>query len=157
MISLSNKSDNIKYQNKDEFFNDQTKNSIKINEGTSGICGPNANFTTQDNILTIFGSGPITNYSDITGHHPWWDYRSNFITLKINDGITSIGSYAFYSFMNLESVTMTSSVTVIFSGAFKNCQKLKSINISDNMFTLEVVLLIIVKICPQSISHQVSQ
>ena len=44
--------------------------------------------------------------------------------LIIPDGVTSIGNYAFYSYLNLTSVTIGSGVTGIGTGAFQNCFKL---------------------------------
>ena len=47
-------------------------------------------------------------------------------SITIPDSVTSIGSYAFESCINLESITIPNSVTSIGSYAFYNCQSLKN-------------------------------
>lgn len=51
--------------------------------------------------------------------------------LKIPEGVTSIGHYAFYWCTGLTSVTIPSSVTSIGSGAFESCTGLTSVHIAD--------------------------
>ena len=62
---------------------------------------------------------------------PWYISRSSFKTLVIEDGVTSIGDYAFSSCYDLTSVTIPDSVTSIGSSAFSGCSGLTRVNISD--------------------------
>ena len=50
-------------------------------------------------------------------------------SITIPDGVTSIGSNAFYFCTNLRSVTIPDNVTEIYEGAFFNCTSLKSVTI----------------------------
>jgi len=49
----------------------------------------------------------------------------------INNGITSIGNYAFYKCTSLTSITIPNSVTSIGEGAFSFCESLTSITIPN--------------------------
>ncbi|HEY3420914.1 MAG TPA: leucine-rich repeat protein [Methanomassiliicoccales archaeon] len=54
-------------------------------------------------------------------------------TFTIPNGVTTIGSTAFYNCMNLTSVTIPNGVTKIDSYAFQNCQGLASVTIPNSV------------------------
>ena len=55
-----------------------------------------------------------------------------------NDGtVTSIGRFAFYDCLSLESITIPDSVTAIEVAAFYNCQRLTSIKIPDSVTLID--------------------
>lgn len=56
---------------------------------------------------------------------------SDLTSVKLPEGITEIGNYAFYGCQNLTSVTLPSSLKIIGKGAFEKCPKLKDINIES--------------------------
>ena len=56
--------------------------------------------------------------------------------LKIPDGVTSIGDYAFNGSSSLTSVTIPNSVTTIGSSAFYNCSSLTSVTIPNSVTTI---------------------
>ena len=56
-------------------------------------------FNEEDGVLTISGSGAMQNYNG--SNMPWQLYRDYIKTVVIEDGITSIGNYAFYNCNNL--------------------------------------------------------
>ncbi|MCD8055272.1 MAG: leucine-rich repeat protein, partial [Clostridiales bacterium] len=91
-------------------------------------CGDNLSWTLEDGTLTISGTGDMYSYED--GTTPWF-YISNKITsIVIEDGVTSIGDWAFANCTNLTSVSIPDSVTSIGSFAFFGCSGLTSISIS---------------------------
>ena len=51
--------------------------------------------------------------------------------IVIPEGVTEINSYAFYSYYNLKSVTIPSSVTSVGIGAFARCDNLEKVYASD--------------------------
>ena len=102
----------------------------------TGICGDNLRWTLNDGVLTIFGSGPMYNYISTDNATPWYDYNDSIKTIVINDGVTSIGNFAFSHIFNVTQVSIPSSVTRIGSHAFTMCEKLMSIVIPDSVTSL---------------------
>lgn len=86
-------------------------------------------WTLEEGILNIEGSGPMDDY--MGGDQPWWDAldKEKITQVKISDGITSIGSFAFCNFSNLQSVTIPESVISIGYCAFMACDSLENIKI----------------------------
>ena len=103
---------------------------------TSGTCGENLtwNFEKSTGTLTISGNGAMTNY---TGTFPWRDLRLNIKKVILENGVTTIGKYAFSFCYALESVIIPDSVTTIEECAFCDCSALESIVISDSVTTIE--------------------
>ena len=60
------------------------------------------------------------------------EYVSNIETIIIENGIETIGEYAFQNCVNLESIEIPESVTYIGHDALTNCSSLKSINVNEN-------------------------
>ncbi|MCM1508862.1 MAG: leucine-rich repeat protein [Ruminococcus flavefaciens] len=98
----------------------------------SGTCGENVNWTLYDDgELVISGEGEMEDYKY---HSAPWYYKYKKITkITINNGVTNIGSYAFYDCDSLTSITIPNSVTSIGSSAFRNCGSLTSVTIPDNI------------------------
>ena len=60
-------------------------------------------------------------------------YQNAIKKVEIGDGVTSIGSYAFYNCCSLTSVTIPVAVTSIGGYAFQNCYSLSAITIPDGV------------------------
>lgn len=94
--------------------------------------------------LTKGQTGIGANYSDYNDYYypnkyqytPWYQSRSNSLSVTIEDGVTSIGSYAFCECSKLISIDIPSSVTSIGNNAFKFCSGLKSIIIPDSVTSI---------------------
>ncbi|MCD7853287.1 MAG: leucine-rich repeat protein [Oscillospiraceae bacterium] len=97
-----------------------------VSYATSGTCGDNLTWTLEDDVLTISGEGEMEDYDPFA---PWYWQCSSITTVVIEDGITSIGNYAFFGFSSLESVTIPDSVTSIGFEAFYYCSNLTSVTI----------------------------
>ncbi|MBR7155112.1 MAG: leucine-rich repeat protein, partial [Paludibacteraceae bacterium] len=70
----------------------------------SGTCGDNLTWELTDGVLTISGTGAMSNYTSSSS--PWYSYRSSITSVVIEEGVTNIGNYAFYNCTGLTSVTI---------------------------------------------------
>ncbi len=113
---------------------DQAREDSKAAAPTEGTCGENASWKLEGGTLTISGTGEMSNYG--SNDAPWYDSRSSITKVVIEDGITSIGNYAFYGCSNLSSVTIPDSVTSIGQNAFEDCSSLSSVTIPTNVTSI---------------------
>ena len=78
--------------------------SESISEGigpTNGTCGTDLTWSLQEGVLTITGTGTMSDYA--TDNAPPWEKRKSQITeIVIGENITTIGDYAFYYCDSLE-------------------------------------------------------
>ena len=101
-----------------------------------GTTGP-LTWNISGNTLTISGQGAMPNY-DSPISAPWSSYMESIHTVLMENGVTTIGNYAFYYCENLTSLTMPNSVTTIGEWAFYYCLNLPSVTIPDNVTTIGV-------------------
>ena len=107
----------------------------------NGNCGDNVTWVLDDEyVLTISGTGDMYNYNneyDYSTHSynraPWYDYNADIMQVIVNDGITSIGDYAFQYCSGAISFTIPSSVTSIGNYSFSRCSGMSKISISSNI------------------------
>lgn len=96
----------------------------------SGTCGEGLTWVLDASYtLTISGSGEMTS-------REWSSYASSIQKLSIEEGVTSIVSYAFSGCSSLTSVTIPASVVSIDTWAFYNCSSLTSVTLSDNITSI---------------------
>ena len=97
-----------------------------------GICGTAAVWEyTSDGVLTIKGTGSMYDFSPYTGgkENLMREFRSSVKTIIIEDGITTIGAYAFQKFENVTSVRLPKTLLYIHDAAFVACTSLKKVEI----------------------------
>ena len=112
----------------------------------SGKCGDNLTweYNNTTKILTISGTGEMYNYGthyyinfgggafrDLSA--PWFNNHQNISTIVINEGVTSIGDFAFEDCSRLTKVTIPNSVTTIGGWAFRFCSTLSSVTIPESV------------------------
>jgi len=97
--------------------------------GTTGPLTWNINNFT----LTISGNGAMPDYG--FGEAPWYQYKGNFYTVVMQNGVINIGALAFYD-LYLSSIIIPNSVTSIGYQAFRNCGLLSSITIPNSVTTI---------------------
>lgn len=101
----------------------------------NGNCGQTAYwfyvYNTQE--FEVTGDGNMQNYDLGSLKKDYEMYTDKIKTVCIDNGITSIGSNAFYSCENLESVQLPDSLTRIERGAFQYCKSLNNISIPPSV------------------------
>ena len=70
--------------------------------------------------LTVSGSGPMPDYTD-ANMPPWYDVTDAINRIVVQEGVTTVGSLAFYGCSTATGVSLGSTVTAIGDRAFKNC------------------------------------
>ena len=104
--------------------------SLSASAVSSGKCGDNACWSlSDDGVLSITGSGKIYDYS--SSSTPWYPNYYSIHSLNIQNGITSIGKYAF-RYLQISEVAIPNSVTEIGDYAFSGT-KLKKIVLPDSV------------------------
>ena len=101
----------------------------------SGTCGNGVNFVLFDDYtLTISGTGGMFDYTANT--LPWKDYTTEIRNVQIEDGVRSIGDYAFRGCSGLTSITIPNSVTSIGDYTFYGSSGLTSITIPNSVTSI---------------------
>ena len=117
------------YNLHNSYYGDFTdKSSEIVDSGTSNNMSWNLN---GNGVLTISGTGNMPDYSSTS--QPWYKYRESIKQVKIGDGITGIGDYAFSGCTNLTSVTIPGNVTSIGDYAFGGCKALEELTIPEGV------------------------
>ncbi len=107
-----------------------------VNYVGAGSCGASVVWIlTEDGVLTISGSGAMTNYSSANAT-PWKSYASQITSIRINEGITAIGSYAFMNLTNVTSVTLPSTLVTIGENGFYGLNQLTTITLPDTVTSI---------------------
>jgi hypothetical protein len=90
----------------------------------------------DNGVLTISGQCPMPDYVYDYSSAPWYSQRSEITSIVINNGIESIGNFAFMNCSRLTSVTIPNSVTSIGNYAFSNCTGLTSVIVSNSVTSI---------------------
>ena len=103
--------------------------SIGIAAEESGTCGESLTWVLDNNgHLTISGTGAMENYT-AKARVPWYKSRAGILSVTIENGVTTIGDYAFNSCSNLTKLSIPKSITSISNYSFYGCSSLSSITI----------------------------
>ena len=115
--------------------------------------------------MTIHGTGPMKNYSS-SRQAPWyqaipkikrlivddgvtslgdgvlrdfsgWYSADSLMEVKLPEGLTYLGDYAFFRAANLKSITLPNTLTTIGGAAFYECTGLTDITIPSNVKTID--------------------
>ena len=108
-----------------------TTSTMQWEIGTSVI----ATLNFCDSTLTVSGTGAMLNWGPST--MPWYSNRNFISNVIIEDGVTTVGNYAFYYHSNMKSVIIGNSVTSIGISAFDNCTNLKTLTMGNSVMIIE--------------------
>ena len=103
-----------------------------------GPCGDNVTYELDktSGVLTIRGTGEMWDYLRNADPISPFNGNSTIKEIIIEDGVTSIGNYAFWTCSNLESITIPDSVTSIGRNAFEHCNSLGGITIPESVTSI---------------------
>lgn len=90
----------------------------------------------QDGTLVITVQGAMQDY-DSAAQTPWFKDRAEIRKIVVQNGVTTIGDYAFYGCENVTSVTLPDTVTQIGKLAFYGCKDLRTLTVPDSVLVVE--------------------
>ena len=103
-----------------------------------GYCGAEAGgknlywTLTEDGILTITGSGAMADFT-AEDRAPWHEKAAEINTVIMDEGITTLGNYAFADCTALETFAIGEEITSVGTGCFENCSVLTDVKIPNNV------------------------
>jgi hypothetical protein len=106
--------------------------------GTTGACTWTITGAPGSYTLTISGTGAMENYvlrlidGTLNTAAGWNEYREGIKTVVIREGVTNIGSSAFYGCTGLTEIIISGSVTSIDISAFSLCEALTAFSVAEN-------------------------
>lgn len=115
--------------------NGQPDDSSEPKVMKEGNCGEYLKWVLMSNgVVTISGTGKMVDV-DVLSHKQSWftTYADDITQVVIEEGVTTVGSYAFDMCVNLESVKLPNSLIEIHQDAFKGCEKLWDITIPSGV------------------------
>ena len=93
----------------------------------TGTCGENLTWQLEeDGTLTISGKGNMRDFGYVKGV-PWYKYADQITSAVLENGVTSVGEYAFYGLKNMTGITLPEGVKTIGAYAFKNSVTLDNV------------------------------
>lgn len=107
------------------------------------FCGDNLKWSCINDTLMISGNGDMYNYDSyskeyngMTNEAPWSEIRSKIKYIVIEEGVVSIGDYAFFGCSSLEYIEIPNTVRRIGKNAFYKCKNLVNIIIPNSVVTI---------------------
>lgn len=108
---------------------------ITVSANTKGSCGTDLNWEISNGVLSITGTGEMTDYGD-NNFAPWYEQAKSIKVIVLPEKLKSIGDFAFYGCSQVTSITIPSAVTRIGSYAFAECTDLVSVNLGSGLISI---------------------
>lgn len=109
-----------------ELFTDGMQENVT--SADSAVMEDNVYYSVDEGVLTIEGNGTVADTSSLEGE--------NIVAIRIEKGITAIGSRAFRNYHNLKTVQLPLGLQHIGSEAFRDCEKLQEIQLPLGLTSL---------------------
>lgn len=121
-----------KIDNVDDNEVDETETTEDEEVIGKGICNDHLSWElSSSGVLHIFGEGEMMDF-DTYKNTPWYSVYKYITSVVIEDGVTSVGDYAFYYCMHLTSITIERDVVRIGEKAFASDKNLTDIYYSGS-------------------------
>ena len=106
------------------------KNTTETEEqGSCGTEESNVNWSLdKEGTLQITGEGEMVSWQS-EADVPWTQYRSQIRKIQIEEGVTSVGAYAFSNCQTVTETVLPDSIQEIGEFAFFNCSGLGTVTI----------------------------
>ena len=106
----------------------------------TGQCGAEGSdvsweLSAQTMALNILGTGAMADYASYSSV-PWTSVHGKITSATIAEGVTSVGSYAFYNCSSMATVSIPAGVTSIGGSTFYGCSNLANVTIPDGLTTI---------------------
>lgn len=98
-----------------------------------------AKFSDDFSQVTMFANGANSDglMKDwIRGNSPTYTYKNSLKQATVQNGVVSIGNFAFFDCEQLEKISLADTVTSLGTSSFEECQKLTSVRIPDSMISI---------------------
>ncbi len=105
----------------------------------NGSCGENLiwEVDTSTGVLKIKGTGAMYDYDDSNEHQPPWSgFYYTINEIKLSDGLTYIGDYAFWRCSNVNEIVMPNTVTSMGKYVFAYAEDIETVILSENLTTI---------------------
>jgi len=98
-----------------------------------GTCGENAAWRLDHTgLLTVSGTGAMYDY-DTVHYPPWYGFWEQITAVVVEEGITEVGSTAFYKCYHLASISLPQSLTRLGRSAIFDCDRLTTLSLGPNV------------------------
>lgn len=109
--------------------------TVDVSLSADNLCGENLTWLLDETgLLTISGTGAMYNFVDT--NPPWYEQRYSIKKLQVEEGVTTLGHYAFKECGSLAEVSLPSTLTSIGNGAFSSCYGLKTFPIPAGLTSI---------------------
>lgn len=95
-----------------------------------GDCGKGVKWSLSSGTLVISGEGKMSDYGEYS-QAPWADYSDSILSVRVEDGVSVIGSFAFFKLSNLNWVSLAPSVKTVGKYAFYECTALSYLDLGS--------------------------
>lgn len=100
----------------------------------SGECGENVTWALYaSGLLKLSGTGATY---DWVGNSPWYDVRQSVKAIQVEEGITYVGSRAFYHCYNATSLILADTVVSTGYSVFESCSALRQVELGNGLTQL---------------------
>lgn len=97
-------------------------------KGDGGNTDDGLSWDLTNGVLTISGTGAMKDYATYgSGRSPWYASRTNVTKIIVNEGVTALGTNAFYGSTKCTEISLPSTLTDIKNYALSNCSTVTKI------------------------------
>ena len=107
-------------------------NHFIVTQAMSGTCGEDLTWEVVNDTLLIHGTGAMTEFESAS-QRPWKAFESDIKTVIVDEGVTSIGDYAFIHFTNLRKLSLPTSLDSIGNFAFRYCYYIDTLALPEGL------------------------